>query len=184
MLTETSSVDKGDCCLVCNSFLFFYKYVGRVTYRQEFMVRSFEAQTSAKSRISQKGASTPEFWSRTYYLRRFLPETAWRLKKLDRGRGVPGVPPLGSANGEVCKRFLSFFFFIYLSGRKGSFKRDRKKRRFSHTRGDMEQRRSLQIGLSKYHFHFSWSPSDIKNKKTPIVIQFISRWLYFVNALK
>ena len=53
---------------------------------------------SGGSRISQMGEPTPEFGPKTYYLRGFLPKTAWKWKKLDRGGHIPGAPPPWSAN--------------------------------------------------------------------------------------
>ena len=51
---------------------------------------------------------TPE---KTYHLERFLPKTAWKLKKLDQeGVRIPGAP-LGSANATVDPQ-------LYLVGRR------------------------------------------------------------------
>ena len=37
--------------------------------------------------------TTLDFGTKTYYLARFFPKTAWKWNKLDRERGVPGVCP-------------------------------------------------------------------------------------------
>ena len=48
----------------------------------------------------KRGAPTPEFGPKTYYLTRFLPKTAWEWKKIGPGRGGRASPsPPGSANG-------------------------------------------------------------------------------------
>ena len=56
---------------------------------------------SGGSKISYTETPTPDFGAKTYYLARFLPKTALKLKKLNpRGRGhCPGAT-LGSANAE------------------------------------------------------------------------------------
>ena len=53
----------------------------------------------ADPRFSRRGAPTPDFRVKTYYLTRFLLKTAWKWKKLDVGMCFPSAP-LGSANGE------------------------------------------------------------------------------------
>ena len=53
----------------------------------------------ADPRFPRRGAPTPEFRVKAYYLTRFLLKTAWKWKKLDVGMCFPSAP-LGSANGE------------------------------------------------------------------------------------
>ena len=62
-----------------------YKFCGK------FYV--FGAVYSDGSSISQTGGGAPtsEIEAKTYYLSRFLSKTAWKWKKLDRGR-VPSAP--------------------------------------------------------------------------------------------
>ena len=49
----------------------------------------------------RRGAPTPEFGAKAYYLARFLPKTAWKLKKLNREGGAATFNVLFTQRGSI-----------------------------------------------------------------------------------
>ena len=62
---------------------------------------------SGVSRISQTKGAPPKFGVKTYYLKFFLPKTAWKWKKLYREGGANVPAPLGSANSFILAHHTS-----------------------------------------------------------------------------
>ena len=66
---------------VWESFIFIHSFVGLVRYFCRWWLSGFKIAVSGGSRICQRrgGGATSYYWAR------FLPKTAWKWKKLDRG---------------------------------------------------------------------------------------------------
>ena len=59
----------------------------------------------ADSWFPRRGAPTPEFGVKTYYLARYLPKTAWKCKKLDQeGRASLALPWICQWIGYIVER--------------------------------------------------------------------------------